>query len=352
MVVYSALATGVILFYLSQVRRLLDFADGIVPGLPRIAVAFALILAGFFLIRAAAQGVLTMTSRNVMGKWFDYHRGIALAASGVVTSFTYSLAPRFLDAMIERFGWSGAWIVLGAATVTVMVGVGWFLFRDNPEECGLVMDGPRRSGRARKVHADSIAHRDYSRGEALRTWAFWTFNLTFSFFSMFYTAFTFHIVSLGEEAGRMRAEIIGYFVPMAMVSVSLNLLWGWVRPRILLKYLLVLRNLAGLLGVVGTIYLDEAWGAVAFVAGNGICGGAFACVTGIVWPRFFGRRWLGAISGVGMSSMVLASGIGPFVFSLSLDWTGSYAAILWGCATIPGVLAVGSFWADNPQRRD
>ena len=52
-----------------------------------------------------------------------------------------------------------------------------------------------------------------------------------------------------------------------------------------------------------------------------------------------------------MASMVLASGVGPLVFSLSLAWTGSYDAILWMCGVLPALLAVGSFWADNPQRR-
>jgi OFA family oxalate/formate antiporter-like MFS transporter len=111
-------------------------------------------------------------------------------------------------------------------------------------------------------------------------------------------------------------------------------------------------NGGALAGVVGTIYLGTPWGAGAFIVGNGLCGGAFSALTGIAWPRFFGRRWLGAISGVGMSTMVLASGLGPLAFSLSLSLTKGYAAILWVSAVLPGLLIVGSFFTDNPQRRD
>ena len=79
MLVYSSCATALVLFYLSQTRRLLDA----LPFVERTAAAFVIITVGFYLIRASAQGVLTMAGRNAIGKWFDYHRGNALAVSGV-----------------------------------------------------------------------------------------------------------------------------------------------------------------------------------------------------------------------------------------------------------------------------
>jgi hypothetical protein len=350
MACFAALSTGVVLIYLSQVRRLLDMLTNWFSFVPRVVLALAVIMLGFYLIRAAAQGVLTMASRNAIGKWFDYHRGTALALSGVVTAFSFSIAPRFLDELIRRFGWSGAWQVMGVATIAIMATTGWLFFRDNPEECGLQMDGGSKVTK-RKVNADSVIHRDYTRKEALGTLAFWVFNLTFAFTSLNSTAFTFHIVSIGSESGLARAEVLSFFVPMSVISVVVNLLSGWSSSRTRLKIHLCLMNVAALLGVIGTIYLDGTPGRIAFIIGNGLCWGFFASLTGIVWPRFFGRNWLGAISGVGMSSMVIASGIGPLIFSLSLKWTESYAPILWALAFIPASLLVASWWADNPQRQ-
>ena len=143
MAVYSSLATGLVLFLLSFAAPLARWLASAAGGgaTTRLVIAFSVITIGFYLIRASAQGVLTMTSRNVIGKWFDYHRGTALALSGAVTAFAFSFAPRLLDMLITRFGYDGAWRLLGLLTVTVMGGLGWLLFRDNPEECGLVMDG-------------------------------------------------------------------------------------------------------------------------------------------------------------------------------------------------------------------
>ena len=131
------------------------------------------------MIRASAQGVLTMTGRNAIGKWFDYDRGKAFALSGVFTAFSFSFAPRGLKWMSDQFGWSGAWLVLGLMTVIIMAGLGWLLFRDNPEECDLTMDGGRGVETERKIHEDAVAHRDFELWESLKTWPFWAFNLSF-----------------------------------------------------------------------------------------------------------------------------------------------------------------------------
>ena len=74
-------------------------------------------------------------------------------------------------------------------------------------------------------------------------------------------------------------------------------------------------------------------------------------MSGIVWPRVFGRKWLGSISGVGMSSMVIGSGIGPLLFGAFFATTGNYLSVLWLCSIIPALLFFGCAWADNPQSK-
>ena len=349
MVVYSAVATALVLFYLALAKRMLDLVPAFIPA---TVAAFVIITIGFYLIRASAQGVLTMSARNAIGKWFDYNRGLALAVSGVAVSFAFAIAPKFLNWLIERVGANGAWTWLGVITLVVMATLGWLFIRDNPEECGLKMDGDSSADKPRKFNADAIAHRDYRRDEALRTWAFWAFNLSFAFWSMFSTAATFHIVDIGKVYGIGKAEIIGYFIPIAVIAVLTNIFCGWASTHMRLKYLLALMNVAALGGVWGALNFRSEFGLVIYVAGFGACGGCFAALTGIVWPRFFGRTHLGAIGGVGMSSMVIASGVGPLFFSISEYLSKSYSPALILSAIIPGALLIGSFWADNPQRED
>ena len=55
------------------------------------------------------------------------------------------------------------------------------------------------------------------------------------FFIHFYffitTAVTFHIISIGSTHGRDALEVIDYFVPMAFVSVTSNILMGLISSR-------------------------------------------------------------------------------------------------------------------------
>lgn len=340
MTVFSAIATAMVLFYLSCLGRI---------GTSSAATGFILIGIGFYLIRLSAQGVLTMSSRNLVGKWFDRRRGLALAISGVVVSFAFSAAPTFLDFLIESYGHDGAWAILGAATLLVMAPLAWIVFRDNPEQCGMLMDGGEVPETGKR-NPDMVIYREYTRPEAIRTFAFWVYALSFSFFACYSTAFTFHIVSIGDEFGFEKADIIALFVPMAAVSVTVSLFFGWVNSRTRLKWLLLGMNLGAVTGALGLMTLDTPVGQAAYVIGNGGCGGAFTTLSGLVWPRFFGRKWLGSIAGMNMSLVVIASGVGPLLFGLTKQLTDSYFLILLGSVAVPAVLALASFRANNPQR--
>ena len=158
-----------------------------------------------------------MTCRNAIGKWFDHRRGLAMAISSILVSFSFSLSPKLIEWLKERHGYDGAWVVMGMATILVMGPLAWLLFRDTPEEDGLRMDG----GAEPKPHDNPDMHieREYTQEEATRDYAFWIFNAAFWFWAMFGTAFTFHATSIGQEYGFTRERILNLFVPIAATSV-------------------------------------------------------------------------------------------------------------------------------------
>ena len=347
MAVASVLATGLVLFYLANCNVI---SQSLGQSLPAAAAAFIVIGLGFYMIRAAAQGVLSMTCRNAIGKWFDRRRGLALAISGVLVSFSYSFAPRGLDWLIDRYGYDGAWLRMGVVTIVIMGPIAWLLFRDTPEEAGLEMDGGKVASAA-AANPDMQIHREFTRGEALRDYSFWVFNLTFSFYGLYATAFTFHILSLASEYQFADERILSLFVPIAATSVLTNIVFGAINARLRLKWLLLVMNIGCLSATLGMLFLDKPGGVSAYVIGNGIASGGFVSLTGIVFPRFYGRLHLGAISGVNMSAMVIASGLGPLAFGLCQQFSGSYRGILVASVFVPTLLALLSLKADNPQRK-
>lgn len=347
MAVASVLATGLVLFYLANCSAI---SQSLGQALPAATAAFVVIGLGFYMIRAAAQGVLSMTCRNAIGKWFDHRRGLALAISGVLVSFSYSFAPRGLDWLIDRYGYDGAWLRMGVVTIVIMGPIAWLLFRDTPEEAGLEMDGGKVASAA-VVNPDMHIHREFTQGEAFRDYSFWVFNLTFSFYGLYATAFTFHILSLASEYQFADERILSLFVPIAATSVLTNLVFGAINARLRLKWLLLVMNIGCLSATLGMLFLDKPGGVSAYVIGNGIASGGFVSLTGIVFPRFYGRLHLGAISGVNMSAMVIASGLGPLAFGLCQQFSGSYRGILVASVFVPTLLALLSLKADNPQQK-
>ena len=350
MTVVASMGTAAVLFYLGSVPKIQAGLVAAIPENYQSLGAFVMIGIGFYFIRLFAQGLLSMTCRNAIGKWFDIQRGLALAISGVLVSFGFSLAPRVLDWGAERWSHFGVWHILGIVTLIVMAPLAWALFRDFPEDSGLVMDGKVQRNH-REKNPDMLIVKEFTLEEARRTLSFWAFNLTLSFYAFFATAFTFHIVSIGDSFGFDKTRILGLFLPIALASVVTNLLFGWINAKVRLKWLLLIMNLGGVLAVVGMLNLGRPWGVAAYVLGNGICSGGFVSLSGIVFPRFFGRRHLGAIGGVNMSSMVIASGLGPLVFGASMEFLSSYGPALLASIAIPVILGVLSIWADNPQRR-
>jgi cyanate permease len=110
-------------------------------------------------------------------------------------------------------------------------------------------------------------------------------------------------------------------------------------------------NLGCISAALGMLFLNQPTAVPAYVIGNGIASGGFVSLTGIIYPRFYGRKHLGAISGINMSSMVIGSGIGPLLFASCHHFSGSYRLILIVSIFIPTVLALLSLRADNPQSK-
>jgi sugar phosphate permease len=314
-----------------------------------VVTTFILLALGFWGIRFFGQGMLTMVSRNMVMKWFNKRRGLANAVLGIFSAFGFSLAPKLLNHFIEELEWRGAWILMAAIvgiafTVFVIV-----LYRDNPEDCGCVADGKLGKTRRRR-QPPSLPDRDFSLSEARRTLAFWAFTLGLALSGLYISGLTFHIISVFESAGLSQERALGIFIPTSLIAVVVQFTAGYASDFIRLKYLLVF-FMAGMvitawgLSMLGT-HPSAYW---MVIGGNGIVWGFYTVLIGVTWPRFFGLKNLGAISGFSMSWTVIGSALGPYLFSLSFENTGHYKPVAWGCLAISVLLLLLAFRADNPN---
>jgi MFS family permease len=348
MAVASSIVLGAVLMVLSQCDRVSHaIAELLGCGNP-LWVAFPFMWIGFFVLRFSGQGMLTLVSRNMLMKWFERRRGLVNGISGVFVSFGFSSTPLALASLIGASGWRGAWVLLGLVAIFVFPLVALALFRDNPEACGLEPDGAL----AHKPHPKAIDHpvrRQFSLAEARRTYAFWVFAIPMALQGLYITALTFHIESVFAEAGMGPSEAFAIFLPASVLGVACNFAGGWLSDRIHLKYLLIAMLSANFASYLGLWALAPGWPKWVLIAGNGVGGGFWAVLMAVTWPRFFGREHLGAISGFGMSIIVLASALGPWLFSKSLSLVQSYDAGVAVCALIAMAFLLASPGVSNPQ---
>lgn len=348
---HGALITSVLAALLLGLTLLLcSVSDTIAQWLSRLLgishwlVPFCVMVWLFFMLRFSGQGVLTMVSRNMIMKWFDSYQGRINAISSVCVALGFSASPILIDRLIQNFGWSGAWQMMAVSMMGVILMVLLF-YKDNPAQHGLVPDGLRVDPQKPL----KIRQSDYSLESAIKTRTFWIYALLLSFYSFFVTGLTFHIVSIFSSAGYSRSEAISIFLPVSIISIFASIGGNLLSERIELKFLLYVMIVSSIAASIGLIGLNDGWGIYYLIGGTGIMGGLFTVLMAITWPRFFGLLHLGAISGKAMSMLVLASALGPLLFSISKTLFNSYETISWMSLVYLLFIAVGARKANPPR---
>jgi len=350
MILATGIGLGFSLLFFAQTVTLINTLNPVFTDFfPHTFLALLIMTIAFMLLRQFGQGIMAMVSRNVIAKWFDAKRGLVTGISGIFVSFGFSAAPLGINNLINWLGFLDTILLLSATCGFGMALLGWLFFRDHPEECGLFMDG--NFGVKVSEHS-TTPKRDSTLSDAVRSYNFWIFCLGMCSSSLIVTGFTFHIGSIGETSGLSRIDSYSIFLPMSVVSVVSYFLSGWASDRMSLKYLLMTLLITLCIGCLGMLEFETHWSRIIVIICFGVQGGVWGCLSLVTWPRFYGRKHLGAISGLFMSCQVFASAIGPLVFGASEHLTGNYHNAAWVAAVLNIVLLIGSFRARSYYRSD
>jgi len=284
---------------------------------------FSLTVIGFFGIRFFGQGVLTLVSRTMVMRWFEERRGRVGAYMGVATAAGFSYAPRVLQSIIDGRGWRGALGFLALLLLAIALPMVLLFFRDTPERCGIKIEQGLRPLKIHKErHNRKIA--DATLKEARHDLRYWAYAFMLSWWSLYNTAFTFHLVDIFATRGFDASQAVSIFLPISIISVTFNFLGSWASDAMDLPplYFLALTGMAA--GGAALLSPDAEWSRTVLIAGFGISNGMWSVLNNVGWPRLFGREHLGEISGSVMSFLVAGSAIGPWLFSSLLSSGSGY----------------------------
>lgn len=295
-----------------KIKALFNFHSWLIP--------FVIITFLFFFIRFSGQGVLTMSSRNMIMMWFNKNRGKVNAISSITVSLGFSSSPILINYLIDEKGWEVSWRILAICLLIFSIFILQF-YRNKPEDFNLIPDGHIKNN---SINKKNELEKNVTLKEAKKTRSFWVYGLTLAFNSFFVTGFTFHIVSIFESQNYTKTQAIAVFLPISVIAIIVSTISNVLSDYIKHKIYLYLMLLSGIIASIGLLLLSKNIGVYLLVLGLGIFSGLFAVVNAVSWPRLFGREHLGAITGKVMSFLVIASAIAPSLFSYSYTTLGSY----------------------------
>lgn len=292
----------------------------------------------FLLLFGLAGGVGSIgTGRLIVGalipKWFVMRRGVAMGVAATGSGVSALMVSPLAQVIVESAGWRAGWVWLGALTLALLLPLA-LLVRRAPEDIGLLPDGAQSPAyNVRSDARDAEQERSATVGEALRSPALWLLTLATSvgLFSMSTNASS--MVPYFESIGFTPAVAAAGLAVYGAFSTASRFIWGYVADRITVRRAIVLQSVLTAGGVALQLVAGGQTALFLIVAYHGLMLGGFVVLQPLVWPEYFGRRSLGAITGITQFFTTFVLAAGPVFAGAVFDATDAY---LWAYRTLVG----------------
>ncbi len=282
----------------------------------------------------------------VLVKWFPDRRGlitgIAVGGFGAGALVTAPVATR----LIQSVGVLSTFAYLGVAFLIVTVVSGYFM--QNPPE-GWKPEGwtPTAS------QASQRSSRDYTLGEALRTWQWWALWLLL----FLNTSAGISVISqespLFQELARVSAAVAAGMVGIASIGNAFGrVFWAWASDSITRRATFAVMFVAQV--VLFWIYPSISSAAVLTVVTFVVLmcyGGGFGTMPAFA-ADYFGSKNVGPIYGLMLTAWGFASAFGPLLIAYMRQANGAYRGALHVIAGIMAVSVVLPLIVSSPRRRE
>ena len=152
--------------------------------------------------------------------------------------------------------------------------------------------------------------------------------------------------------GKTRDQAVMMFFYSSFISIPARFAISYLvdNTGFRLRFVLMFLSTTIICYVLGLSRFNTTLGWLMTTAGLGLSGGTWGVLCNVTFPRYFGRKHLGAISGLTMSVFVIASAIGPILFSGGKALLGSYHTATFYVLVLPVMVFVLAFFTRNPQR--
>ena len=284
-------------------------------------------------------GMLAMTT--IVNNWFVKKRPLALSILLTAGGFGGLVMVSFIMAIINRFGWRNAYLLLAAMIFVLLVILPRYLLINKPEDLGQVPDGIQAGDKEASSpgkHNLSGTPVDFTAAEAVRTSAFWYLTILATTFMMGIQGFMLHQVAFlidSDISSTLAATAYSLFVG---VSAAGRLGMGFLGIRYPTKPLAIFAMLFLISGMAVILWAKTL--PIIFLynvlIGLGL-GGTYVAIMNLM-PLYFGKTHYPQIIGFALPFATILGSIGSPLTGRIRDITGSYA-LAWELAIL--ILTIG-----------
>jgi MFS family permease len=286
-----------------------------------------------------------LLSTTTVTRWFDEHRGLALALVLVGFNLGYITAGPLSAWLIARVGWRAAYALLGTTCglVTMLAALTVRLphAREAPEPRAL--DPRAADPRAAAAGGLTLV-------QALGDTRQWVLNVSWLLLGALSLMVSVHIVPFAHDQGISLAGASLALTAYGIGAVSGRVASGIVSDRIGTFTTIRLGYALQLVALVALLGLSSRGALLASLVALGVGFAAADTMLAKAVPDVFGTRSLGAILGVLNLGWRCGAAIGPAAAGFLYDLTGSYT-IPFGAAPFAVLASWGLFALGSSRRR-
>lgn len=278
----------------------------------------------------------TIAISSTIAPWFERYQGKAISTALLGASLGGMFGVPITLFLVTQLGLTLAMWLIGALSIIIIVPIAIIILRRRPQDMGLEPDGLAPDG-LRSGNQDS--NRDWRRGQALRTYALVSVIIAFGIGLMVQVGF------LSQQVKLLQAHIGSTGISLIVLAAGSLAFLGRV---ILAKYAdrINIRQTSAmvlLMAGIGMLIIGMTDSVPMIIAGIMVFGfnvGNLTTLPALIVRREFGAASFGRIFGITGTCMQLLSALGPALFGLLYDLTGSYFTPLMMAATLLGASAV------------
>ncbi len=310
--------------------RRLVFIGIVVIGLGLLCLSqvngLAMYYISFIIMGLGGSLGMQMVPTIVIARWFKRNSGKAYGVMAAGIGAGGFLVP-VVTMMTDTYGWRAYLVMLAVSVLAIGLPLS-FVYRNRPEDYGLLPDGKPQDG---LDDSRRLQTQDVSLGvkEALKTRAFWTIGIASTLQMAGSSAALLHIMpylaSLGIE--RSTASMIVMFI--AIAGIPSRFVFGWLSDIFRKSYMIVASMVLTSVGLFLFSIIDgSSFGLIAgfvIVYGVGV-GGQFSLRPPII-REYFGIKKFGTIFGLSSVFIIIGVIVAPPLAGWVFDTRGVYDPI-------------------------